>query len=198
VAVPSRPIDSRKYADLASEYQACYDSCRIKEEKLNQVDEYCKNLKRYRSRYEPVGNPLGIPWYFIGIIHALESTFNFDTHLHNGDPLTGRTINEPKDRPERGEPPFEWEESARDALAGEGFANKSDWSIPMMLYRLEAYNGFGYRSKKIFTPYLWSFSNHYIKGKYVRDHEFSENAVSRQCGATVILRRLVYTGVVAL
>ena len=47
-----------------------------------------------------------------------------------------------------------------------------------MLFRLEAYNGSGYRDKHpdVKTPYLWSFSNHYTRGKYVADGTVSGTA----------------------
>jgi lysozyme family protein len=67
-----------------------------------------------------------------------------------------------------------------------------------MLYRWEAYNG--WRSRllyKINTPYLWSFSNHYTRGKFVADNVWDGNAVSQQCGAAVMLKMIVQSGVVA-
>ena len=69
-----------------------------------------------------------------------------------------------------------------------------------MLFRLEAYNGSGYRDKHpdVKTPYLWSFSNHYTRGKYVADGTFSGTAVSRQCGAAVLLKRLTQLGAVVV
>ena len=59
-----------------------------------------------------------------------------------------------------------------------------------MLFQFERYNGFGYRPHGINSPYLWSFSNHYLKGKFVKDGIFNENAGSKQCGAAVLLRRM--------
>jgi len=49
---------------------------------------------------------------------------------------------------------------------------------------------------KINTPYLWSFSNHYSKGKFVADNKWSWSAVSAQCGAAVMLKVLVDDGIV--
>ena len=65
-----------------------------------------------------------------------------------------------------------------------------------MLYKLEAYNGWGYRDHHpdVNSPYLWSFSNHYKSGKYVADGTFSATAVSAQCGAAVLLKRLTQLG----
>jgi hypothetical protein len=55
---------------------------------------------------------------------------------------------------------------------------------------MERYNGFGYRPKGIHSPYLWSFSNHYTKGKFTADGHFDGDAVSKQIGAAVLLRRM--------
>jgi lysozyme family protein len=89
-----------------------------------------------------------------------------------------------------------------DALALEGFTGQSDWSLEAMLYRWEAFNGFGYRNRlqKVgqMTPYLWSFSNHYRAGKYTADGSFDSKAVSQQCGAAVMLHGLVNAGLVII
>lgn len=79
-----------------------------------------------RARYESVGNPMGIPWHFIAAIHNLESSRSFLTHLHNGDPLTGRTFHRPPGRPASGNPPFTWEFSAADALRLKSLEHRSD------------------------------------------------------------------------
>jgi lysozyme family protein len=151
-----------------------------------------------KAVYEAVGTPLNIPWYFIAVIHCMEAGLDFKAHLHNGDPLTQRTVQVPKGRPLAGTPPFTWADSATDALACEGFTNWTDWSIPGMLYCLERYNGTGYRQKGINTPYLWSYSNNYTSGKYVADNVYSADAVSKQCGGGVILRRMCELQVIPL
>jgi lysozyme family protein len=48
----------------------------------------------------------------------------------------------------------------------------------------------GYRRRGVPSPYLWSFSNLYTKGKFVADGHFDANAVSAQCGAAVMLKAL--------
>jgi hypothetical protein len=50
----------------------------------------------------------------------------------------------------------------------------------------------------VLSPYLWCFSNHYTKGKYVSDGRWSETAVSQQCGAAVLLRRMAEKGIIQL
>jgi lysozyme family protein len=131
----------------------------------------------------------------IGVIHAMEGGFNFAGHLHNGDPLTSRTKNGPRHRPQTGTPPFVWEDSAVDALTVDGLVGVTDWSVPHLRYLLEKYNGFGYRRKGLPTPYRWSFANLYVKGKYVADGRFDPDAVSKQCSAAVMLQGLMKRGV---
>ncbi|WP_307524210.1 hypothetical protein [Pedobacter sp. W3I1] len=133
-----------------------------------------------------------IPWYFIACAHYLECSFDFKKHLHNGDPLTGYTVRVPANRPKVGHPPpFTFEESAIDALKLMKFDQINNWNLPTVLRKLEAYNGFGYyKYHSINSPYLWSFSNQYTKGKYVSDGKFDAEAVSKQMGAAVILKRM--------
>lgn len=156
-------------------------------------------ILRNRARYERVAALTGVPWYWIGIAHKLEGNCNFATHLHNGDPLTARTKRVPAGRPEKGEPPFEWEYSAMDALNLKGLDKIYDWSLARMLYEFERFNGWGYiKYRGINSPYLWSFSNLYTKGKYTSDGNYDPNAVSEQVGAAVMLRVMMDMGAVEL
>jgi lysozyme family protein len=176
--------------DLRHEYQELFDTCLIAPPHAAEIEKTTDKIAANKSRYETVGGPLNIPWFFVGVTHCMEGGLDFKTHLHNGDPLTARTVQVPKGRPKKGQPPFTWEASATDALTFEGFAGLDDWSLTDMLYRFEKYNGFGYRPRHINTPYLWSFSNHYTQGKFAADGQFSPVLVSKQCGAAVLIRRL--------
>lgn len=181
---------------LQSEYQALFDTCQVNATKRNEVDRIATRLLASRHRYEEVGGELGIPWQVIAVIHTLECAQDFNLHLHNGDPLTARTVHVPKGRPADGEPPFEWAESAADALQLRKLPQWDDWSVAGMLYCLEGYNGWGYRlyHPEVKSPYLWGNSNHYTSGKYVKDGTWSSSAVSAQCGAATLLRRLAEKG----
>jgi len=44
------------------------------------------------------------------------------------------------------------------------------------------------------TPYLWSFSNLYEKGKYVADGRFDPQTISKQCGAAIMVKALIDGG----
>ncbi|MBS7566733.1 hypothetical protein KHS38_20175 [Mucilaginibacter sp. Bleaf8] len=156
-------------------------------------------LNRDMFSLSSVFSSAGVPWYFIACVHYLECSFSFKKHLHNGDPLTGYTVHVPAHRPKVGHaPPFTFEESAVDALKLMKYDQVTNWSLPFILQKLEGYNGFGYNKKGVHTPYLWSFSNHYTKGKYVKDGVFDANAVSQQLGAAVILKRMEQRALISI
>lgn len=190
---------SKDFSSLKAEYGRLFGSLQLRPQFAESADWHLAMMRRSRSRYDAVGEVTAVPWHFIAVIHALESSFNFRAHLHNGDfPLTARTRQVPAGRPLKWLPPSDWESSAKDALRLLGFTGQSDWSLERTLYRLEAYNGLGYRSLGVPTPYLWSFSNHYDRGKYVADGRFSATARSQQCGAAVMLKLLQDAGEIRL
>jgi lysozyme family protein len=156
-----------------------------------EVAYYRKRLEQGRAAYEQVGAELSIPWAFIGITHGMECGFSFTCHLHNGDPLKACTVQVPKGRPTNGQPPFTWSQSARDALIYKGYHEVTDWRPAHMLYLFERYNGMGYRRRGLASPYLWSYSNLYEKGKFVADGHFDPDAVSKQCGAALMLKAVL-------
>jgi lysozyme family protein len=182
---------------LREEYERLFRTCSIRPGRVNAVEQILVKLEANKDRYLGVSKYLKIPWAFIAVIHNMESSQNFTRHLHNGDPLTRRTVQVPAGRPKKGNPPFTWEESAIDALSMKGLGEKTDWSIAGTLYQLERYNGWGYRlyHSHVLSPYLWGFSNHYTSGKYVADGRWSDTAVSKQCGAAVLLRRMTENGI---
>jgi lysozyme family protein len=186
--------------DLRKEYESLFLTCRVRDGELpwnerqswrDEVEDTVTNILRGGKRYAAVGEPLGIPWYVVGILHSRESSSNFTRHLSNGDPLSARTVNVPAGRPIKGTPPFTWEEGAVDALAFDGLDRNEDWSVAGTLFVFESYNGFGYRRRRINSPYLWSFSQHFSAGKFVADGKFSTTAVDKQVGAAVLLRRMI-------
>jgi lysozyme family protein len=182
---------------LKNEYQQLWRTCAIRSGRAATVDALADRLAANKKRYERAGKPSGVPWYVVGVIHLLEAGGDFTKHLHNGDPLNGRTVRVPAGRPTTGKPPFTWEDSAADAIKLK-LKGWTDWSIPGTLYVLERYNGWGYRNHGRANPYLWSFSSNYTKGKYVQDGVFDPNAVSAQCGAAVMLRRLAERGLASI
>ena len=158
------------------------------------------------TRYRALEATTGVPWWFIGAVHLMECSCNFKQHIHNGDPLTARTVQVPAGRPVSGDPPFTWEASANDAFELHGWLldhvrrlpdGTPDWTIPTVLWRLEAWNGFGYRSHHgIRSPYLWAGSNLEEPGRYTSDGVWDADAWSKQIGAAVILKERVGRGLI--
>lgn len=167
-------------------YRSKFFTAVLKDSYVRQAISILKKMEGFKERYATISSKVYMPPLLVGVIHYLESNFNVNTHLHNGDPLTNRTVRIPKGRPKTGNPPFTWEESAIDALYNYGC--KQEWNIGMALWTLERYNGFGYKYRNIESPYLWNGTNLYTKGKFVADGKFDPNAVSKQVGGAVILR----------
>ena len=201
VPATSEPVAikrSLRFADLADEYTELFKTAELRPEHSQSSNWHLTMMRESRARYQAIGQRTGVPWYVIATIHGLEASFNFRAHFHNGDyPLSRRTHQVPAGRPLVWLPPSDWEDSVADALRLLGFTGASDWSLPRTLYRLEAYNGFGYRRIGRISPYLWSFSSHYDRGKYVSDGTFDARARSQQCGAAVLLKLLADAGEIA-
>jgi len=184
--------------NLRISYQSCFDKCQLNKNRRQDGDTTIQKIANNQSRYQSVSHSTTVPWYVIGVIHSMEASLSFRCHLHNGDPLNARTIHVPAGRPLAGNPPFTWEDSATDAIRLQGLDHWNDWSIPGICYKLEKYNGLGYRAHHINSPYLWGSSNQYTSGKYVRDGVFSITAVSRQIGAMVLLKLMNNKGMIVL
>lgn len=194
-AAATRPT----FASLKDEYASLFNTCVVREARRSEVNWAVGKIMdtANEARWLPTAKEVCCPWYFVGLIHYMEGAINFRAHLHNGDPLSERTVQVPENRPPVWNPPSDWTSSAIDSLTLEGFANQSDWSIPHMLYRFERNNGFGSRRNGIYTPYLWSFSNHYSRGKFVADRVWDPDAVSKQVGCAVILKAMIEKGLIA-
>jgi lysozyme family protein len=152
-----------------------------------QISAIISKILSGKTRYLSVEKLTGVPWFWIGIVHNLEGNCSFSTYLGNGQRLSCKTTLVPA-----GRGPFKtWEDGAVDAINLQGLSKIVDWSIPRCLYQFEAWNGFGYVKYNINSPYLWSFSSLYSRGKYVGDGDFDSSAISAQCGAAVVLKTMI-------
>lgn len=181
-------FEARKqlYADL-------WASIEIRPSKAADIEATASKIISKKTRYRAVEKETGVPWVVIGLIHAMEAGCSFSGHLHNGDPLVRRTVQVPAGRPRTGEPPFQWKDSAIDAIRYDGLDKVDDWHIERICFELERFNGAGYvlHHADVNSPYLWSGSNHYARGKYVADGKWSSSAVSGQSGAMPILKAMM-------
>lgn len=193
---PTKPLVTSKYsADVEKEMEALWRTMKITASD-GRFDWYVNKSLSNEGRYAALARSIHslMPWWFVAVIHGLEASFSFSKHLHNGDPLSGRTVNVPAGRIPGKQPPYTWEESAYDALTmpGKAYHKENDWSMPAILWRLEGYNGYGYRLYRgIHTPYLWAGTSHYTRGKYTADGVWSATAVSKQAGAAGVIRLLL-------
>jgi lysozyme family protein len=188
------------FADLKDEYTALWSQMAIRPERMAELRHSAGKLVDNQPRYQAIETASGVPWFVIALIHDLEASRRFDEHLHNGDPLTARTVNVPAGRPPNGNPPFTWEQSAADALVFDKMTGIAPWTIERVAFELERYNGFGYRDfhPQVKSPYLWSFTNIYTCGKYTADNVWSDTAVSGQCGAMALLHAMIDQGAVTV
>lgn len=182
------------YDDIKDGILKLWNTALIRPEKMAEAKKTALKLVKYKPRFEIVSKATGVPWFVVALISHMESDCNFTTHLHNGDSLKKRTIQVPAGRPKTGTPPFTWEVSAIDALGYDHFTEVTDWCIERILFMLEAYNGFGYRSHKTLSCYVWAGSSVQTKGRYVADGKFDANAWSERVGCAALLKQLILMG----
>jgi lysozyme family protein len=179
-------------ADVFAMQAERWQSATIPAQRVRTVDAIVNRIQSNRGRYEAVQRATGVPWHVTAALHNMEASGSFSKHLHEGSPLTGRTRYVPKGRPREGTPPFKWEVSAVDALRFDRMVAVQWDDIRRALQACEAYNGTGYQRfhTSVPTPYLWSHTNLYTRGKYVADGKWSSTAVSAQTGVAAIWKRM--------
>ena len=191
---------------LRNEYTNLFNSMTINPDKLELVRRLASYINGNKKTYDIVAQMTGVPWYVVGLIHKMEAGIedlisgkdgrSFLCNLFNGQPYYQRTTIVPK-----GKGPFKtWNGAAVEAMRELNEKMKKyidDWdgqyTSGVILYLSEMHNGWGYRlyHPETLSPYLWSFSNKYLKGKYVSDGKYSKNTVSAQCGIAPILKVLL-------
>ena len=173
------------------EYTELFDTMVIKPAVQPLLKKKTDTLIANKARYEAVAhhfpNP-GFKWFIVAVIHEMECTQDFSKYLGNGQSLNKVTTIVPK-----GRGPFAtFEEGALDALNLQGVNKVTFWSIENILKFLEAFNGFGYEMyHNMPSPYLWSGSQHYVKGKYTNDNKWSAETVSQQLGVALMLKTIM-------
>jgi len=145
-------------------------------------------LYNAKPRYQAVERKTGVPWPAIAVIHERESSQRWNASLAQGDPWNRASVHVPA-----GRGPFDsWEAAAIDALAKcpPFLARHKDWTMAGALTALETYNGIGYAAHAVPSPYIWSGTNQYRAGKYVRDGLYDPSKVDPQLGCAALLMAL--------
>ncbi|WP_454618399.1 hypothetical protein [Bradyrhizobium cenepequi] len=153
------------------------------------VASVARALVAAKARYQTVEKKTGVPWFIVAVIHMRESSQSWKRSLAQGDPIDEVSTHVPK-----GRGPFKtWEDAAIDALVecAPFLARKKDWSLGPALANLEAYNGLGYASRGVPSPYLWAGTSEYKAGKYVADGKYDPNHVDQQPGCATLIKAMM-------
>jgi lysozyme family protein len=148
-----------------------------------------QHLVAPKLRYQAVSANTGVPWAVIAVIHERECSQDWMGSLAQGDPWNRVSVHVPA-----GRGPFKsWEDAAVDALVNcaPHAARNKDWSIGGILTLLEEYNGLGYAFRGVPSPYLWSGTDQYRSGKYIRDGVYDPDAVDSQLGCAGLLMAMM-------
>lgn len=152
-----------------------------------------ENWYRNKQRYEAVALMTHVPARLIAALHWRESGGDFNTYLHQGDPLGKPAVHEPNNIPVFNE----WEPAAVHALLMKeglrmslGITAATTDDNKLCDYA-EHYNGLGYRRRGVASPYVLAGSSGYISGKYVSDHIFDPHTRDNQLGVLAMLRAIV-------
>ena len=155
------------------------------------VNKFLENWNKNKARYEAVSQATNMPPALIAALHWRESTGDFSTYLHQGDPLGKPAVHVPTNIPVF----YEWEDAAIHALnmrynknLQESMEITADTRNPTPLASFaEAYNGLGYHTRGVASPYVYSGTDQYSSGKYVADGQYSSRAVDGQLGVMTLM-----------
>lgn len=173
-----------RYRDKWPEYAKQCDTMTIKPERVAQFEKYARHAIDHKAVYEEIAAATGVQWYHIAVIHRRESDASFNTYLGNGQSLARVTTEVPS-----GRGPFaSFFAGACDALHIDGLDKVvPPWPLEKILYFCEVFNGSGYHSKGLPSPYLWGGTSIQKPGKFVADHVFDPNVWDTQPGCAGIL-----------
>jgi lysozyme family protein len=176
------------YSALIEAQQSRWDSARFNPGMARTAASVARRLCKAKSDYQRVEADTGVPWWVIAVIHEREAAQKWDRSIAQGDRWDRVSTHVPK-----GRGPFRsWHDAAVDALVNcaPKAARWKDWSPGGALTLLMLYNGLGYERRGLPSPYLWSGTQHYSRGKYVADNQFDPRAVDKQLGCAITLAEM--------
>lgn len=155
-----------------------------------------------------------VPWWFVAIVTEREygpdqkGNQRWDRQLGQGDPLHAISHNEPAGRgpfmdhpgdvtPTIDKPDLRaddaWTRCCLDALieCAPHAAKWKLWTPGGVATIFEEYNGLGYAAMGKPSAYVWSGSDQYLHGKYIRDRVYSDSVVDVQEGCMPLLATMM-------
>jgi lysozyme family protein len=153
------------------------------------MNDVAAKLVANKARYQALFAATKVPWPAIAVIHERECSQRWDLSIAQGDPWNAVSVHVPK-----GRGPFNsWEEAAVDALTQ--CDHMDEWShwdtMGGVLTRLEMYNGLGYASRNLPSPYVWARTSPYEAGKFTSDGVFNADVVDSQEGCAPLLAAMM-------
>jgi lysozyme family protein len=177
---------------LVAANAARWSAMHLDAHRIASFDATAKRLAELKPRLLPISVKTGVEWWVIAVILEREASGRTDRYLGNGQRLGAVTTEVPAGRgPFFGADAFE--RGCLDALidCAPHTGAWHDWSSGGTLTALEEYNGLGYAARGKPSPYVWSGTDQYTRGKYVADHVYDPNAVDQQEGCAAIIARMM-------
>lgn len=158
--------------------------------KITRGPEFAVTAKRLladKTRFQLLAARCGVPWFVIAVIKEREAGPDpkWNLSIAQGDPWRSVSVHAPE-----GRGPFKsWEDAALDALikCAPHAAQWKDWSPGGTMTLLEQYNGLAYANHGVPSPYIWSGTDQYIRGKVLVDHGPIEPVVDKQLGCAGLI-----------
>jgi len=163
---------------------------RLRGGQVDDLENFYANWQANRARYEAVAARAGVPAQLVAAIHWRESTGNFNTYLHQGDRLGRPAVHVPRDIPVF----HEWDEAAVHALNMKSTLREAmnitqhTTELAALATYAEYYNGLGYHYRGKPSPYVFSGTDQYSRGKFVRDGVYSSVTRDRQLGVMTMIQ----------
>jgi lysozyme family protein len=165
-------------------------AAKIKPEREAEFMKTAVRLAKDKAKFEELSAKTGVPWAVCAVIKEREAGVDsgFLRNIAQGDPWSRKSVHVPA-----GRGPFtSWLFAGIDALVKcAPYASLwKDWSPGGTITILIKYNGTGYDSHGMVSPYGYGGTDQYVKGKYVADGKLDPNFVDPQLGCLGMLLAL--------
>lgn len=141
----------------------------------SELEEVKKVFQKNKAIYEKVAKETGLPAELICALHYREGRGLLTKRIRDGRNLVGK----------------DWAKNAIDTLKCQSYCEKVlPDDVNTQLEFAERYNGLGYRKRGRVSPYVYSGTEKYTGGMYVRDGKFSPNAKDSRPGIAALLKAL--------
>jgi lysozyme family protein len=169
---------------------------RLRGNQASDLGSFLDHYNRNKDRYLAVANEVGLPPELIAALHWRESTGKFSTYMHQGDPLGRRPRHHPTNIPTF----YKWEDSAIHAFGQKALLRddlrltENSTDLAALVTYAEYYNGLGYYNRRIPSPYVFSGTDQYNRGKYVSDGKYSRLTRDGQLGVVTMIQAIRDSG----